>query len=32
VIVPKTPKKAYERLTEQQQRLNEEWAGHWVRD
>ena len=32
VIVPKNPKKAYARLTDDQRRLNEEWAGRWVRD
>jgi hypothetical protein len=32
VIVPRTPKKAYEHLTDEQRRLNEECAGGWVRD
>jgi hypothetical protein len=30
--VPRIPKKAYERLTEGQKRLNDAYAGEWVRD
>lgn len=31
-VVPRNPKKAYERLTEAQRRLNDTYAGEWVRD
>ncbi len=32
VVTPKSPKKTYARLTEAQQRLNDEYAGRWIRD
>ena len=32
VIVPRSPKASYERLSEVQRQINDEWAGRWVRD
>jgi len=32
VVVPQNPKATYDRLSEEQRRINEAWAGRWVRD
>jgi len=32
LVVPRTPKAAFARLTEEQRRINAAWAGRWVRD
>ena len=31
-VVPHKPKKVYEKLTQERQRLNDSYAGEWVRD